>query len=287
MLALQVDQQIDHLGLDRDVERRYRLVAHDEVRPERQRPRDADALALAAGELVRIVQHLIRPEPDLLEQFGDPFPLFVTRGHAMDGERLGPDVARPLAWCERGERVLKNDLHRTPVRAQLGLAEMGDIAAIEPDGAGGRLDEAQDAARNRRFAAAGLADKPERFSDAQREADAIDRMHGADLAAKDAASHRIVLHQIRYLEQSAGVAHGGPAISAARQHAAKWFSPQACNGGYSSRQRPIASSQRGANAQPFGRLVNEGTMPGISTRRASAFAPGKGTVGIEAIRPRV
>src|ERR1700736_6024708 len=141
MLALQINQQIDHLGLDRYVERRYRLVADDKARPERQRPRDADALALAAGELVRIVQHLIRPEPDLLEQFGAPFPLFVTRGHAMDGE---------------------------------------------------------------------------------------------DLAAKDAASHRIVLHQIRYLEQSAGVGHGGPAISAARQHAAKWFSPQACNGGYSS-----------------------------------------------------
>jgi hypothetical protein len=34
-------------------------------------------------------------------------------------------------------------------------------------------------------------------------------------------------------------------------------------------------------------LVNEGTMPGISTSRASVFAPGKGTVGIEAIKPRV
>jgi hypothetical protein len=33
MPALQVDQKIDHLGLDRDVERRYRLVAHDQVRP--------------------------------------------------------------------------------------------------------------------------------------------------------------------------------------------------------------------------------------------------------------
>ncbi len=29
MLALQVDQEIDHLGLDRHIERRHRLVAHD------------------------------------------------------------------------------------------------------------------------------------------------------------------------------------------------------------------------------------------------------------------
>src|SRR5206468_7834808 len=53
-LALQVLQQVDHLRLDRDIERRYRLVAHDEARLDRERPRDADALALAARELVRI-----------------------------------------------------------------------------------------------------------------------------------------------------------------------------------------------------------------------------------------
>jgi hypothetical protein len=49
----------------------------------------------------------------------------------------------------------------------------------------------------------------------------------------------------------------------------------------------IASPHRGANAQPLGSLVNEGTMPGISTRRASAFVPSEGTAGIEAIKPRV
>jgi len=40
----------DHLGLDRYVERRYRLVADDQPWIERQRARDADALALAAGK---------------------------------------------------------------------------------------------------------------------------------------------------------------------------------------------------------------------------------------------
>jgi hypothetical protein len=34
-------------------------------------------------------------------------------------------------------------------------------------------------------------------------------------------------------------------------------------------------------------LVSDGTMPGISTSRASVFTPGNGTVGIEAIKPRV
>src|SRR6195256_6946709 len=103
MLALKIDQQIDHLGLDRYVERRYRLVAHDQARPERERPRDADALPLAAGELVRIVQHLIRPEPDLLEQLGDPLPLFAAGRHAMDAERFADDIASRHARIEGRE----------------------------------------------------------------------------------------------------------------------------------------------------------------------------------------
>ena len=53
-LALQVAQQVDDLRLHRDVERRDRLVADDQARVERQRAGDADALALAAGEFVRV-----------------------------------------------------------------------------------------------------------------------------------------------------------------------------------------------------------------------------------------
>src|SRR5262245_17768578 len=51
---LQVLEQVDDLALDRDVERRHRLVADDEARLERERARDADALALPARKLVRI-----------------------------------------------------------------------------------------------------------------------------------------------------------------------------------------------------------------------------------------
>ena len=53
-LVLQVLEQVDDAGLDRDVERRHRLVEHEQLRVERERAGDADALALAAGELVRV-----------------------------------------------------------------------------------------------------------------------------------------------------------------------------------------------------------------------------------------
>ena len=51
---LQVQEQLHHLRLNRDVQRRHGFVGDDERGVERQRARDADALALAAAELVRI-----------------------------------------------------------------------------------------------------------------------------------------------------------------------------------------------------------------------------------------
>ena len=61
-------EQVQDLALDRDVERRHGLVADDEVRVERQRAGDADALALAAGELVRVATDVARVEADALER---------------------------------------------------------------------------------------------------------------------------------------------------------------------------------------------------------------------------
>ena len=54
--ALQILQEVDDLGLDRDVQRRDRLVAHDQVGLDGEGAGDADALALAAGELMRIAR---------------------------------------------------------------------------------------------------------------------------------------------------------------------------------------------------------------------------------------
>ena len=56
MALLQVAQQIDDLGLDGDVERRGRFVEHDEFGLEHHGAGDGDALALAAGEFVRIAE---------------------------------------------------------------------------------------------------------------------------------------------------------------------------------------------------------------------------------------
>ena len=67
-VALQALEEVDDLGLDRDVERRDGLVADDEVGVERERAREPDALALAARELVRVARRRVGRKPDDLEE---------------------------------------------------------------------------------------------------------------------------------------------------------------------------------------------------------------------------
>ena len=96
-LALQAAHQVEHLRLHRHVERRGRLVADQERRVAGQRPRDRDALALSAGELVRELLPVGAAEADLLEQARDArldprSP--CDAAPAPRAQRLGDDVAR-------------------------------------------------------------------------------------------------------------------------------------------------------------------------------------------------
>src|SRR5262249_35047211 len=99
--------------------------------------------------------------------------------------------------------------------------------------------------------------------------------------------HRIVFHEVRDLEQWLRSAHDNATVSSARQQAARCVPPKSASGGYSARHLSVASLQRGANAQPGGNLVSDGTVPGISLSRASAVCRRVCTPGIEAISPRV
>ena len=93
-LFLKVLEQVDDLRLDRDVERRDGLVGDDELRVDGQRPRDADALALAPGELVRIAVRVVRLQAHEPQQFADAlFGGSFRLRDAVDRERLADDVA--------------------------------------------------------------------------------------------------------------------------------------------------------------------------------------------------
>ena len=71
---LQILQQVQHLRPHRHIERRHRLITDDQFRTRREGTSDGDALALAAGELMRIALRRLGPQPDGFQQFGDAIP---------------------------------------------------------------------------------------------------------------------------------------------------------------------------------------------------------------------
>ena len=78
---LQLDDEFQDLRLCGDVERGGRLVRDEERRLERERDGDADALALPAGELVRIrtQQPLGIGQRDLAQQARGARPSLIFR----------------------------------------------------------------------------------------------------------------------------------------------------------------------------------------------------------------
>jgi hypothetical protein len=59
-LLLELDQQVDHLGLNGDVESRDRLIAYDHPWIQGQGPCNADSLPLPSAEFMRIPPSLLR-----------------------------------------------------------------------------------------------------------------------------------------------------------------------------------------------------------------------------------
>ncbi len=157
-LGLELLQQVDDLGLDRDVQRRDRLVADDQARLHGQRPGDADALALAARQLVRVPAGHGGQQARVAEQLVDPRGAGgPVRHDAVDGERLRDDLAHRHPRVERAVRVLEDDLHAPAHPAQLGVRELRHVPALEDHlAAGGRL-EPEDGAAGGGLAAARLA----------------------------------------------------------------------------------------------------------------------------------
>src|SRR4051812_25304718 len=123
-LALKVTQQVQDLRLDRDVEGRDGFVGDDQLGIERKGAGDADALALAARELVREAVVVLGVEPDLLHQLLDLRLQPAARlavVEAVDAERLADDRADRLARVERRVRVLEDHLHLATERLELAL----------------------------------------------------------------------------------------------------------------------------------------------------------------------
>ena len=216
-LALEMFEQVDHLALDRNVERGDGLVAHDHIGLDGERPCNADALALAAGKLVRIAQRHVGEEPDELQQLGNTIGNLGFRHDVMDAHGLADDLPDGHARIERGVGILEDHLHLLAYAGHLGARERGEVRAGEQDLAAGRIVEAEHEAAERGLAAAGLADDCERLAAAHVEGDTIDRADQRCAAAEKLPPAAKMLHES--LGRENDIAAGG------RVHAA---SPPTC-----------------------------------------------------------
>ena len=89
-------EEVDDRGLHAHIQRGDRFVRDQEARFRRERPGDADALALAAGKLMGIAVHLLRPESDHGEEFADT-------GGAPGGVQTGVELEHLFDRVTDGE----------------------------------------------------------------------------------------------------------------------------------------------------------------------------------------
>ena len=190
--ALQLGEQLQDLRLHRHVERRRRLVGDEEVGLVGERHGDHHALALAAGELVRIgAEPAFRvADADEVEKLERAGARLAVGQAAMQLQDLADLPLDGVERVERGHRLLEH--HGDVVAAHaahLVLVGGDQVLALEQDAAGrvmrGRVgQELEDRERRDRLAGARLAHQRHRLARHDVERDAVDRQHVARALAE-------------------------------------------------------------------------------------------------------
>ena len=175
---LQMAQQVEHLGADGHIQCRDGLIGDDELRLHDEGAGDADALALAAGELVREAGGKFGQQADIQQCLAD---FFFPLGSGQVGpdvhQALADDVAHLGALVQGGLRVLEDHLD---LLDDLLVQRVGDLAvdllALVQDLAAGSGQDAHDGTADGGLAGTGLAHQAERLALVDLEIGAV---HGA------------------------------------------------------------------------------------------------------------
>ena len=180
--GLQAAQEIENLRLDGDIKRGRRLVGDQQARLARERHGDHHPLLHAAGKLKRIFDQTARRigDADRLQEFQRPRLRRRADQPAMLLQHFADLPADGQHRVEAGGRLLKDHRHAAAAHlAHAGFRELHKLLAVKmhctAEDAPGGGQEPQQRERRRRFAAAGFAQKRQRFSRRQIEADAVNR----------------------------------------------------------------------------------------------------------------
>src|SRR5262249_3606201 len=193
-------------------------------RLDRQRPGDADTLALPARELVWEAPHGGGIEAYAAHELGHALgALLVVRANTKRLQALGDGIAHGEARIQCRSRVLHDDLNLSPVGAEGFRREKCEVDTAEPDVAAGRCDQLQDAAPDGGLTATRLAHQRQRLTREDREVHAVDGAHMAAHTPQDSTPDRKVGAQAANFEQGVGAEHGhGSTLRSSRWQQAAW-----------------------------------------------------------------
>jgi hypothetical protein len=125
--------QAEHARLRPHVQGAGRLVQHQQPRLHAERAGDRDALALPAGQLMRVPGREVPVQAHLGQQVpGSPGRL-PARHHTVGAQRLLDGGTDPHPGIEAVVGVLEHDLRRATVVLQRPAAQGGEVSALEPD----------------------------------------------------------------------------------------------------------------------------------------------------------
>ena len=174
-LALQCRQQHEDFATMMRVQRRHRLVADQQLRIAGQRAGNGDALALAAGELVRVSHGHVGIEADCHQQFAGFSEPRCRIADAVDPQRFAHDVANAHARIQRRIRILEHHADAFAHRAQRGAVQCGQLDIVQPHPTLRAAQQAQHRAAEGALAAAAFAQQREAFAAMQGERDIVQR----------------------------------------------------------------------------------------------------------------
>src|SRR2546427_7088514 len=232
-------------------------------------------------------------EPDDPEKLVDPLLALRSACLVVDAEGGADDRADTFPRVQACIRILEHDLELAAQRPQLPRAQVLDASSVVLDFAGGRLEQTDDAASERGFPAARLADESESLSLGDVERHVVDCVHEFPVALEGALVDRKELLQVPNAQERLPAHRVETCVaglrSAARsrresQQRSRWPGPARASRSGSTWHASKTYGQRGAKEQPGARSMRDGGRPSIGRSR---FVRGLSIRGIDASRPHV
>ena len=132
-LVLKIFEQVEGLRLHRHIQCRYRFVADDKLRVQRQRTRDADPLALTAAKRMGIPADILGAKPDGPEKLCHPLLQFSAVHPSVDHQRFPHKLEQCHTRIQGRVGVLEDNLHLLPDSGQSRLVQLSYIDDLSSD----------------------------------------------------------------------------------------------------------------------------------------------------------